>query len=118
MRKSIFVFILSLIPVSIGLGLLDCSEEKDISITDPVYTISGFVKDSISGMPIDSAWININDSTPPYQAYTDSMGYYETSVFLGGQTTIFGGKDGYYIKDTAIYIKSNLDSINIKLSSN
>jgi len=115
-RKFVFLFAVLFIPTSAGLSLLDCSKEKVISNIDPSYTIGGFVKDSISGMPIDSAWININNSSPPYSTYTDSMGYYETSVFLGGLITVFGGKEGYYIKDTVIDIKANLDSINFRLS--
>ena len=116
MRKLVFLFAVLFIPTSAGLSLLDCSKEKVISNIDPGYTIGGFVKDSISGMPIDSAWINIIDSIAPYRAYTDSIGYYETIVFLGGELVVFSGKEGYYIKDTVIDIKANLDSINFRLS--
>ena len=115
MRKLVFLFAVLFIPTSAGLSLLDCSKEKVISNIDPGYTIGGFVKDIISGMPIDSAWIDIDDSTPPYRAYTDSIGYYETIVFLGGELVVFSGKEGYYIKNTTINLNTNLDSINFEL---
>ncbi len=116
MRILICRLIILLIPFGIGLSLIDCSEEKIIS--DPIYLFGGFVRDSITNQPIDSAWINIIDSIPPYRAYTDSTGYYKTSVFLGGELMVFSGKEGYHIKDTIINLSSNLDSINFKLSAN
>jgi hypothetical protein len=114
MKIFIFRLIILLIPFGIGLSLIDCSEEKIIS--DPDYLFGGFVRDSITGQPIDSAWINIHDSIAPYRAYSDSTGYYKTSVFLGGELMVFCGKEGYYIKDTTINLNTNLDSINFSLT--
>ncbi len=94
--------------------LINC-EEKTIVIDGGTHAFSGFVRDSISGISIDSAWIDIGDSILPHHTYTDTNGYYILRVQTKEQINIFCGKNGYYTKDTAIRVITDLDSINFLL---
>ncbi len=103
--------------VAVCICLCDCGGDKS---TDDVWRfLSGVVRDSVTGMPIDSAWIDINDTIAPFTTRTDTVGMY---VIAFGTTRysmqLFVGKEEYMIKDTSIMLPEgqiNIDSVNIYL---
>jgi len=115
-RKLIFVFVVLLIPVSIGLGLFDCGGEKVIS--DPVYSFSGTVRDTLTGFPIDSAWIREGDSTSTYVRYSDTIGNYNYSSIRFGSynVNIFCGKVGYKTKSISFYLDRDIRNVDFYLN--
>jgi len=69
----------------------------------PAAYVAGIVTDSLTGLGIDSAWVDI-DTIPPHDAYTDSLGNY--IVFDGGVGRgkfRYGGKNGYITKRSREY---------------
>jgi hypothetical protein len=118
MRRFIFRLIIILIPFGIGLSLPDCGKEK--ILVDPVYNFSGTVRDTVSGLPIDSTWIREGDSISTFVRYSDSAGYYDyTSHKFGSYNAIvFCGKTGYDTKVITFYLNKNLNNNYFELSAN
>lgn len=81
--------------ILLSLALLACEDEDIIDIYTP---ISGTVLDSITMQPIDSARIYLRDTVSIESAFTDSTGYFETSIFGINVPVIYCLKDGYKSK--------------------
>lgn len=63
--------------------------------------VAGIVTDSLSGLAIDSAWVD-NDTIPPYETYTDSTGHYvKFDGFPGIRRFVHAGKVGYLTKKSS-----------------
>ena len=79
--------------------------------------VAGTVTDSLSGLGIDSAWVD-SDTIPPYDTYTDSTGYY---VKFDGTPSInkflYAGKVGYKTQKSQRYqtFEGNTTIVNFKL---
>ena len=89
-----FIFIVSLALVF----LLSCKDKVE-KIEPPLCLVSGLVKDSLTQVVIDSAWLD-TDSLVPYWTYTDSLGLYLVGSveWPGKQKFLFCGKQGYITK--------------------
>ncbi len=111
--------LLTIIAVAICLHLSNCGGEK--TTNDVWRFLSGVVRDSISGTPIDSAWIDINDTIAPFTTMSDTNGFYFMAFGTARYSLhLFVGKEGYLIKDTSIILPKghiNVDSVNIYLKS-
>jgi hypothetical protein len=93
----------------------DCSKE----FIDVEYVFCGKAIDSITDLPIDSAWISIDDTIPPYLFYSDSGGIYCATKGFGIQSVkAYCGKNGYRTKDTSLYLDKNLENIDFRLVPN
>lgn len=89
-KVVIFIFFVLLV-----LFLSACDRETCCS--DGSTGFSGFVTDSISDLPIDSARITLDDTLKGFSLYTDSIGFYE-GVMFGGFDNLFVQKSGYITK--------------------
>ena len=89
------------------LGLIEC--EKGTIKVEYTGSVEGFVIDSLTRTPIDSAWISINpDTLNPPNTYTDSAGYFSLVRVTGTHRFHYCGKSGYITKKTEEY-KINID---------
>jgi hypothetical protein len=97
----------------------DCGGEKPTG--DVWRFLTGVVRDSISGTPIDSAWIDINDTIAPFIAFSDTNGFY--GMAFGTKRygfKLYAGKEGYLTRDTSIVLPEgqiSIDSVNIYLKA-
>jgi hypothetical protein len=72
-------------------------------IVDPGVTISGVVTDSTSGLPIDSAVLQADDTINSHPFYSDTLGRYTLFAGLGYRTfQVFCRKTGYQTKSRAV----------------
>ena len=71
--------------------------DRETCCSDGSTGFSGFVTDSISDLPIDSARISLDDTLKGFSLYTDSTGFYE-GVMFGGFDNLFVQKSGYITK--------------------
>ena len=63
----------------------------------PLNGVRGAVIDSLTRVPIDSAWVD-TDTLALHEVYTDSLGNYRIPVGYPGRYFIYCGKDGYATK--------------------
>lgn len=81
----------------------------EFMLTREVLTISGFVKDSISEMPIPGAETFFYHESKLIQTNsTNSMGYFDvkTDFYYGQKITVLVTKDGYYDKEQTLTFTS------------
>lgn len=107
--------LLLLIGVSAFLRM-SCSD----SVTDgykPTY-VKGMVTDSLTKVPIDSAWID-HDTLPPSWTYTDTSGKFHVFVGAPGRYRfLYCGKQGYVTKKKEYETVSNpVATVNFELAS-
>ena len=76
--------------------------------------MSGFVTDSVSGTPIDSARIYTGDTLPGSPWYSDSTGYY-TAASFGSRITVFVQETGYRTKSRELYLTGDATDIDFEL---
>lgn len=89
-----FVFI-----IVIYLNITGCDNDKIIH--EYAGSVEGTVIDSLTRLPIDSAWINgTPDTTYEPLRLTDSLGYYLVSQFPGSHVFFYCGKKGYVTKES------------------
>ncbi len=81
-----------------------------------LFRISGTITDSLTGNPIDSAWVT-NEPTSPEQLYfTDSLGGYEVHALEGVRAELRVGKEGYVTKERTFEpLRGDLGGIDFKL---
>ncbi len=90
--------------------------DKGAIIGHKTYSFSGFVTDSITGLPIDSAIIALNDSINGAFWFTDSTGYYIGVSIRGSRIqTFYVQKTGYDTQQQDIVLNRNLTNINLKM---
>jgi hypothetical protein len=85
----------------LGMVLFVSAFECEKIVEPPAGWSAGVVTDSLSGLPIDSAWVDL-DSLPPFDTYTDSAGHYVR--FMGTPDInkyLYSGKTGYKTKRSA-----------------
>lgn len=93
--------------------------DKGAIIGHKTYSFSGFVTDSITGMPVDSAIIALNDSINGAFWFTDSSGYYIGVSIRGSRIqTFYVQKTGYDTQQQDIVLNRNLTNINFKMIPN
>ena len=91
-RKHVF-FILTIFVAS---ALLHCDKGTKVEY---VSWVQGTVVDSLTKAPIDSAWVDGNDTLLPHWSYTDTLGYYVAFAGAPGRYRfLYCGKSGYTIK--------------------
>ena len=79
---------------------------------DPSTSISGYVLDSITRLPIDSAKICIDDTIEcAVYGYSDSVGYHKYNVWGYQEVTLFCLKEGYIPKSIFVVTSKNNTSI-------
>jgi hypothetical protein len=93
--KPFVLLLLFCLTVFIG----DCSTPPG---GDPITSISGFVTDSLSGLPIDSAAIQLIDTVGSPIFYSDSLGKYTAGRFGYGTFLLFCRKTKYQTKSVTI----------------
>jgi len=82
-------------------SLFNCNDKGVTG--DPFTTISGYVIDSITRMPIDSAYICIDDTIEYLNCgYTDTIGFYQYLKPGYSQISIFCMKEGYISQSRSI----------------
>jgi len=116
MRKN-YARILAILSVMLVIFFLTKCNDDPIIKDGGTHAFSGIVRDSATGLAIDSAWIDIGDSILPHHVYSDSNGYYILRVQGTEQFMVFCGKEGYNIEDTVIRVVTDLDSINFFLQA-
>jgi len=110
MRKSnlnIWSLFLFFLITGVCLSLIGC-EKHDVS-REVVGFVEGTVIDSLTRVPIDSAWISVTpDTTVESITYTDSLGHYRFPGFADRHRFHYCGKTGYFTKQSREYeIKKN-----------
>jgi len=88
-----FIFI-----VAIALVFLISCKDKVEKVEPPLCLVKGVVTDSLSRMPIDSAWLDRETGgLTPYRTYTDSLGRYMVGSveWPGKQRYLLCGKQDY-----------------------
>lgn len=109
-------FIMLMMPILIS--VLFCYGCRGKTIFEkPGGFLTGTVTDSISGFPLNEAWIN-NDSLQDSTAtITDSLGHYIQYIFSPGlHRFVFCGKEGYLIQKREYSITSyDTTILNFKL---
>jgi hypothetical protein len=78
----------------------------DTIVEPPINVVKGTVTDSLTRVPIDSAWID-NDTILPHRVYSDSLGYYYFPIGYKGKKSVYCGKDGYITKNKEIIFSGN-----------
>jgi hypothetical protein len=98
---------LLLVLCGICLNLTTC--EKDRVVHEVVGYVEGTVIDSVTRLPIDSAWISQTaDTTYEPLRLTDSLGYYFVGRFPGKHFVFYCGKRGFVTKTSKEFeIKKN-----------
>jgi len=97
MAKYVLIFI-----IFIGVISFFCCSDKGVQ-GDPATSISGNVVDSITRLPIDSAKICIYDTVDcAVFGYTDSIGYYQYTVFGYQEVLLYCRKEGYRSKSISV----------------
>jgi hypothetical protein len=87
--------------IGVCLSLIGCESRK---VVEYVGFVEGTVTDSLTRLPIDSAWISgTSDTSYTPITYTDSSGHYKIAEFPGRYRFIFCGKDGYVTKKSREY---------------
>ena len=77
--------------------------------------ISGFIFDSISSRPIDSAWVTI-DHSESIKYFTNDSGFYDVLVFEGRTPLLSAGKEGYITKERKLSaVRSNISNLDFYL---
>lgn len=110
--KNIIVILILLVLLVLLLSACD----KEVVIGHKTLSFSGFVTDSITGMPVDSAIISLNDSINGAIWFTDSSGYYIGVGFPGSQIqTFYVQKTSYDTQSRNIVLNRNLTNINFKM---
>ena len=73
--------------------------------------ISGQVINNTTGIPVDSAYIQLNGSSTFLTAYTDSLGKYSFTIQLSGNSniTLLTSKSGFVVDTTTIYVTAGVD---------
>jgi hypothetical protein len=102
MRKSnlnIWSLCLFFLTTGVCFCLIGC-EKHDVSREHFGY-VEGTVIDSLTRMPIDSAWITPDTSMTPI--YTDSSGHYRFVEFAGNRLYLYCGKNEYVTKESGVY---------------
>jgi len=102
------------------LSLIGC--EKGKVSHEVIGYVEGTVIDSLTRLPIDSAWIRISpDTLNPPNTYTNSAGYYFFVRVTGMHRFHYCGKSGYITKKTEEYqirihktTKVNIELVPIK----
>lgn len=88
--------------IGVCLNLMGCGKDKVSH--EVVGFVEGTVIDSLTRLPIDSAWIRINpDTLNPPNTYTNSAGYYFFVRITGMHRFHYCGKRGYITKKTGEY---------------
>jgi hypothetical protein len=68
--------------------------------------VKGTVIDSLTRVPIDSAWVDM-DTLALHEVYTDSLGNYRMPVGYRGKYFIYCGKNAYVTKKKEITFTGN-----------
>ena len=77
------------------LSVCSTCEEKSVD-PPPLKHVSGYVIDSITAEPIESAMVSVHD-TSGVTTYSDGTGYFE-GVTIWTVTAVFARKEGYETK--------------------
>lgn len=85
MRRIVFLSILSIVFV------ISCMDDPG----EIGSSFSGVVTDSVSGQPIESAWVYTGDTTAGYATATDSTGAYVWANFGYGPSKVLVRKASY-----------------------
>jgi len=120
-KKEMNLILLALMGIIFVLpNFLSCGKVTDTGHV--TIFITGIIKNKLTDQPIDSAWIDTQESYTIGQHYTfsDSAGHYEFAFFLGPNhsRTIYAGKSGYLTFDTLIQFsipQKDFDTVNIYL---
>jgi len=104
-----------MLAIFLGPALLHC--DKGIKV-EYVSWVQGTVVDSLTRAPIDSAWVDGNDTLLPHWSYTDTLGYYV--AFVGAPDRylfLYCGKSGYATKKSQEYatFKNDTTTVNFEL---
>ena len=102
MKKLIFMITIA------GLFWMSCKDKIE-KVEPTPNTVKGTVIDSLTRIPLDSAWVD-KDTSAPYMAYTDSLGIYGpvgTVVGYAGKYVIYCGKDGYTTRNKEVVFTGN-----------
>lgn len=87
--------------IGVCLSLIGCESRK---VVEYVGFVEGAVTDSLTRLPVDSAWISgTPDASFQPITYTDSSGHYKFAEFPGKYRFIYCVKDGYVTKKSKQY---------------
>jgi len=77
-----------------------------------VVHLSGSVWEAPSGLPIDSAWVALDDSVRGTKAFTDTVGAFDLATLRFARGILYAGKAGYRTASKAFTdVDSDIDSI-------
>jgi len=90
-KRNLYAIAVPALAVSLLLSMTACKDQP----TDPgpARTFSGWITDSLSGLPVDSAAISIQDTSGAI-TYSDSTGYFH-GVARADAVRMFARKSGY-----------------------
>ena len=90
--------IIIIVPVALLLWI-SC---EDTMVEPTPNVVRGIVIDSLTRIPLDSAWVDSRDTLAPHMAYADSLGNYSTVVGYAGNYIVYCGKDGYVTQNKKV----------------
>jgi len=86
----------TIIGVSLANGILTI---LDIELSPiPTFTITGTILDSLSGMPIENAFVQIENNDFEFNAMTDVSGQFTINGIISGSYEVISGKWGHVTK--------------------
>lgn len=101
-RLTIGLLCSSVLIIGVCLSLVGC--EKGKVSYEHFGRVEGTVIDSLTRLPIDSAWISVTpDTSVKPITYTDSSGHYRFTDFSGKYRFHYCGKNGYVTKKSRVY---------------
>lgn len=81
-----------------------------------LFRISGIITDSVTGNPVDSAWVTNEPTAPGLVFYSDSLGSYRVDALETEQAVLRVGKEGYVTKERTFEpLRGDLDGIDFEL---
>ncbi len=104
-----------LLVMAVACLLLVASGDKGVKTDGLGHSFSGFVTDSVSGTPIDSAKIYTSDTISGTPWYSDSTGYYIAASFRSRLTAIVQ-KTGYRTRSREVDLTGDPTDIDFELA--
>lgn len=97
------------------LMLSGCEDKTRDEACFRFHPVSGAVRDSSTGLPLESVSVSLNDTSRVW-VLTDSLGLYETGS-AGCDLTVFVRKSGYVTKSRVLYdISGDVANIDFDLA--
>lgn len=118
-EKPRLLLIVAFMVLNVSVAAIFSSCESGVNKGERGFTVAGFITDSLTKLPIDSATIWWHDTlnAPPQYAlsYSDTQGHYVLGVPEGSVRMISAAKSGYVKKTVSIGVGWSSDTVRINM---